>query len=205
MWVLTLIYEKTQVHGVIEGVKKLIKQLMKFGIVGVIAFVIDYGLFNLMVGVLHWHNVLAATISFIISLIFNYLASMKFVFTHRDDMARWMEIVIFVAAAVVGLFINDLIIWISTYGMNRDAFITQHAEYLLRSNIGKLIATAVVMVWNFVIRKWLLDNTRTNAMNRLRKEDARLSQEELDKRWEQSFSHRLGLWSLEHTPRGWKK
>lgn len=178
---------------------------MKFGIVGVIAFVIDYGLFNLMVGVLHWHNVLAATISFIISLIFNYLASMKFVFTHRDDMARWMEIVIFVAAAVVGLFINDLIIWISTYGMNRDAFITQHAEYLLRSNIGKLIATAVVMVWNFVIRKWLLDNTRTNAMNRLRKEDARLSQEELDKRWEQSFSHRLGLWSLEHTPRGWKK
>ena len=178
---------------------------MKFGIVGVIAFVIDYGLFNLMVGVLHWHNVLAATISFIISLIFNYLASMKFVFTHRDDMARWMEIVIFVAAAVVGLFINDLIIWISTYGMNRDAFITQHAEYLLRSNIGKLIATAVVMVWNFVIRKWLLDNTRTNAMNRLRKGDARLSQDELDKRWEQSFSHRLGLWSLEHTPRGWKK
>ena len=117
---------------------------MKFGIVGVIAFVIDWGILNLLVGIFHMHNVLAATVSFIISLIFNYLASMKFVFKHRDDMARWMEILIFVAGAVVGLFMNDAIIWISTYGMNHDAYVSQHAEYLLRTNIGKLVATAVV-------------------------------------------------------------
>ena len=56
-------------------VRKLIEQLMKFGIVGVIAFVIDWGILNLLVGIFHMHNVLAATVSFIISLIFNYLAS----------------------------------------------------------------------------------------------------------------------------------
>ena len=104
-------------------VRKLIEQLMKFGIVGVIAFVIDWGILNLLVGIFHMHNVLAATVSFIISLIFNYLASMKFVFKHRDDMARWMEILIFVAGAVVGLFMNDAIIWISTYGMNHEAYV----------------------------------------------------------------------------------
>ncbi|OZG64871.1 GtrA family protein [Bifidobacterium hapali] len=186
-------------------VKKLIAQLMKFGIVGVIAFVIDWGILNLLVGAFHMHNVIAATISFIISLIFNYLASMKFVFKHRPDMARWMEVLIFVVAAVIGLFMNDLIIWISTYGMNRDAFVSQHAEYLLRTNIGKLIATAVVMVWNFAIRKWLLDDTHTNAMNRLKPADSRLTPEELDAKWESSFSRRLGMWSLEHTPKGWQK
>lgn len=58
---------------------------MKFGLVGVIAFIIDWGILNLLVGVFHMHNVLAATISFIISLIFNYIASMKLVFKHRDD------------------------------------------------------------------------------------------------------------------------
>ena len=58
-------------------VRKLIEQLMKFGLVGVIAFVIDWGILNLLVGVFHMHNVIAATISFIISLIFNYTASMK--------------------------------------------------------------------------------------------------------------------------------
>ncbi|KAA8819145.1 sugar translocase [Bifidobacterium rousetti] len=184
--------------------RKLIAQLMKFGIVGVIAFVIDWGILNILVGVFHMHNVLAATISFIISLIFNYLASMKFVFKHREDMARWMEIVIFVAGAVVGLFMNDAIIWISTYGMNHDAFNTQHAEYLLRTNVGKLVATAVVMVWNFAIRKWLLDDTHTHAMNRLRSAENKLTAEELEAKWENSFSHRLGVWSLEHTPKGWQ-
>ena len=160
---------------------------MKFGIVGVIAFVIDWGILNLLVGIFHMHNVLAATISFIISLIFNYLASMKFVFKHRDDMARWMEILIFVA------------------GMNHDAYVSQHAEYLLRTNIGKLVATAVVMIWNFLIRKWLLDDTHTNAMNRLKSAENRLNAEELEAKWQNSFSHKLGIWSLEHTPKGWPK
>ncbi len=82
------------------------------------------------------HNVLAATISFIISLIFNYLASMKFVFKkHRDDMARWMEVL----GRCSRLLMNDAIIWISTYGArNHDAYVSQHAEYLLRTNIGQV-------------------------------------------------------------------
>ena len=152
---------------------------MKFGIVGVIAFIIDWGILNILVGAFHMHNVLAATISFIISLIFNYVASMKMVFKHREDMARWMEIVIFVVGAVIGLFMNDAIIWISTYGMNHDAYVSQSTEYLIRTNVGKLIATAVVMVWNFLTRKWLLDDTHTNAMNRLKKQENRLTPEEL--------------------------
>ena len=67
---------------------------MKFGIVGVVAFIIDWGLMNILL-MTHMHNVLATSISFFVSLIFNYLASMKFVFKHRPDMARWMEITIF--------------------------------------------------------------------------------------------------------------
>ena len=178
---------------------------MKFGVVGVIAAVIDFGVLNLLVGVFHMHNVIAGTISFLVSLVFNYLASMKFVFKHREDMARWMEILIFVGASLIGLLINAGIIWLSTYGMNRDAFISQHAEYPLRTNVGKIVATVVVAVWNFVIRKWLLDDTHTNAMNRLKRADNRLTAEQLEEKWENSFSHKLGVWSLEHTPKGWPK
>lgn len=177
---------------------------MKFGIVGVIAFVIDYGLMNILL-MFHLHNILASTVSFIVSLIFNYTASMRFVFKHRPDMARWMEILIFVTSSVIGLFMNELIIYISTLGMNHDAMITQHTEYMIRTNVGKLVATAIVMVWNFVIRKWLLDDTHTNAMNRLKRADNRLTPEQLEAKWERSFSHRLGLWSLAHTPKGWPK
>ncbi|KAA8827572.1 MULTISPECIES: GtrA family protein [Bifidobacterium] len=184
--------------------RKLIEQLMKFGIVGVVAFVIDWGILNLLVIFLHMPNVVAATISFIISLIFNYLASMKFVFKHREDMARWMEMTIFVVSAVIGLLINDLIIWMSTSMLPADAIHTDHGRYVLYTNIGKLIATVVVAVWNFVIRKWLLDDTHTNAMNRLRSGDHKLTPEELEAKREKSFSHRLGMWSIKHAPFGWK-
>lgn len=183
--------------------KKLIEQILKFGVVGIIAFFIDWGILNLLVGIFHMHNVIAATISFIIALIFNYTASMRFVFKHRPDMARWMEVVIFVVSSVIGLLMNDLIVWISTYGMNRDAFITQHAEYLIRTNVGKLIATAIVMVWNFIIRKWLLDDNHTPLMMQFRRAGDEISEEEIEAKWEKSFSHRLGMWSIEHTPKGW--
>ena len=132
-------------------VRKLIEQLMKFGIVGVIAFVIDWGILNLLVGIFHMHNVLAATVSFIISLIFNYLASMKFVFKHRDDMARWMEITIFFVAALIGWFMNEAIVWTSTSWMPHDSMYSMHTKYVLWTNVGKLVATVVVMIWNFVM------------------------------------------------------
>lgn len=184
--------------------RKLIEQILKFGVVGIIAFLIDWGILNLLVGLFHMNNVIAGTISFLISLVFNYLASMKYVFKHRPDMARWMEILIFFVSAVIGLLINMLILWLSTYGMSPNAAVTQHGEYLLRTNGGKLIATVIVSIWNFIIRKWLLDDTHTNAMNRLRRKGNVLSEEELEAKWEKSFSHRLGMWSIEHTPKGWE-
>lgn len=184
--------------------RKLTEQLMKFGVVGLIAFVIDVGVMNLLL-MFHLHNIIATTIGFLVSLVFNYVASMRFVFVHREDMARWMEALVFLVSSAIGLFINDVIVWLSTYGMAHDAFVSDHAAYTLRTNVGKIIATVVVALWNFVIRKWLLDNTRTHAMARLRAGGRALSQKQLDERWERSLSHRLGVWSLEHTPKGWPR
>ena len=171
-----------------EYMKKLIEQVVKFGIVGIIALVIDVALLNLLL-LVHLNNVVAGTISFIISLIFNYIASMKYVFKHREDMARWMELLIFVISAVIGLLINDAIIWASTLGMAQTLRGT--AIYMLRTNIGKLIATVVVAIWNFVIRKWLLDDTK-------------LQKPGYDAAKDNTFAHKLGEWSLNHTPKGWK-
>ena len=172
----------------IESMKKLIEQVVKFGIVGIIALIIDVVLLNLLL-LVHLNNVVAGTISFIISLIFNYIASMKYVFKHREDMARWMELLIFVISAVIGLLINDAIIWLSTLGMVQALRGT--AIYMLRTNIGKLIATVVVAVWNFVIRKWLLDDTKSQKPD-------------YDAAKDNTFAHKLGEWSLSHTPKGWK-
>ena len=128
--------------------KKLIEQVLKFGVVGFLAFGIDYGVLMLLSQVVGLDPVLSAGISFCVSLVFNYLASMRFVFTHRDDMSRSREFVIFLILSAIGLGINELIMWGGTAWLGNSA---------LAVTAVKVFATAVVMVWNFLSRKKWLD------------------------------------------------
>ena len=125
--------------------KKLIAQFMKFGIVGVIAFVIDYGFMVLLTEVFGVPYLISTTVSFIISVIFNYFASMRFVFKRKDDMSRRREFIIFVVLSVIGLVINDVFMWL----MVDFLFI----DY----RISKIVVTLIVAVWNFVTRKIFLE------------------------------------------------
>ena len=125
--------------------RRLIEQIMKFGVVGVIAFFIDYGLLIFLTEVFHIDYLISATLSFSVSVVFNYLASMRYVFTHKEGMSRHREFIIFVILSIIGLIINDVMMFLGTSVLAIDYRIT------------KLVATFVVMVWNFVTRKIFLD------------------------------------------------
>lgn len=95
-------------------------------------------------------NILIANTSgFIVSLIFNYLASMKYVFAHKEGMSRRREFIIFVVLSVIGLVLNDGIVLALNTGLGFEA------------NIAKICATALVMVYNFVTRKIFLEGDET--------------------------------------------
>ena len=116
--------------------KKLVAQIMKFGVVGVIAFVIDYGLLALLTEAFGVNYLVSATISFTASVVFNYAASMRYVFTHKEGMSRRREFAIFVVLSVIGLGLNNGCMWAGV------EFLGIH--YL----IVKIGATFIVMVWN---------------------------------------------------------
>lgn len=118
---------------------------MKFGVVGALAFVIDFGTMTFLTEVFGVPYLASTTIGFIVSVIFNYLASMRFVFAHKEDMSRRREFIIFIVLSVIGLGLNDLLMFLGVDLVGIDYRIT------------KIIATAVVMVYNFVSRKLLLD------------------------------------------------
>ena len=128
--------------------QKLIQQILKFGVVGVLAFLIDYGLLMLLSQAFGVDPVIAAGISFCVSVVFNYLASMKYVFTHREDMSKRREFVIFIVLSVIGLGINELCMLAGVIALGDSA---------LAVTGTKLFATAVVMLWNFLSRKKWLD------------------------------------------------
>ena len=128
--------------------RNLIEQFMKFGVVGIVAFFIDYGVLMLLSQGFGVDAVLSAGISFCVSVVFNYVASMRFVFTHRDDLSRSREFFIFIILSVIGLVINELIMLAGGVALGDSA---------LMVTITKLVATVIVMVWNFFSRKKWLD------------------------------------------------
>ena len=147
--------------------QKLIQQMVKFGLVGAICFVIDYliglAVLNVLMAVLSADyfevaSVAGSVVGFTVSVVVNYILSFKFVFERKDDLDRRVEFVIFVVLSVIGLLINSLIIWIAVgpiYGSS--SFLQENAGYNLVYTGAKVVATAVVMVYNFVTRKIFLE------------------------------------------------
>lgn len=119
---------------------KLINQILKFGVVGGLAFVIDYTLLYILTEFLEVHYLISSVISFTVSVIFNYIMSIKWVFdVNRKQGIK--EFVVFVALSIIGLGINSLIMYLMVDIMS--------IYYM----ISKLVSTAVVMVYNFITRK----------------------------------------------------
>lgn len=123
-------------------------QLFRYGFVGGIAFLVDYGtLFGLTnyAGVPYlW----SAAVAFLLGLITNYLISISWVFQHNGKMQIWQEFLFFAFIGVIGLGLNELIMYIGT-----DLI---HLHYM----ISKLISTAIVFFWNFFARKFILFNKK---------------------------------------------
>lgn len=138
--------------------KKLWAQIWKFGIVGGISFLIDFGIFALLSNGLHVHYLISNFFSFTISLIVNYLLSMKFVFVRKDNADKRIEFIIFTILSAVGLLLNEGIIYLwhdVIYGS--IPLLSNMISENFSKLFGKIVATGIVMVYNFVTRKIFLE------------------------------------------------
>lgn len=146
--------------------KKLFEQIIKFGLVGGLCFVIDFVISFLGAKLLRELGgvgtdnaaLIAACFGFVISVVVNYVLSMKFVFKRKENMDRRKEFIIFLVLSVVGLIINEIIIKTSMMVAN-NVFTQVYEKYPdIITAAAKIVATAVVMVYNFVTRKKFLEN-----------------------------------------------
>lgn len=125
--------------------KNLIKQLFRFGIVGGIAFLIDYSVLFVCTEYLGIYYLISSFISFTVSTVFNYIASVRWVFDVDQKKSQRRNFVLFIVFSVIGLGINQCIMW---FGVEKLDL------YYMLVKIG---ATAIVMVFNFVTRKMFLE------------------------------------------------
>lgn len=125
--------------------RELLNQIMKFGIVGLLATMIDYGVMIFLTEFCNIYYLFSSFLSFVISVLFNYFCSMKYVFKGKEGMSKRREFVIFIVLSIIGLGINQIGMWFMVDFMS--------VYYM----ISKLFVTGIVMIWNFVSRKILLE------------------------------------------------
>jgi len=120
-------------------------QLLRFGVVGVIAAIVDVGVLVVLKELLHIDVLPSSAISFCVSVTVNYILSMSFVFKGKNQ-SRIKEFTIFVFLSIGGLCLNQFILWI---GVNFTSL------YYLTV---KLLAMVIVPVYNFITRKIFLES-----------------------------------------------
>ena len=125
--------------------EKLFIQIFKFIIVGGIATILDWILYYILYNYLKISPLVANIISFSISTIYNYWASTKWVFDVNKNKSRKKLFIEFVLFSAIALGLTELLLWIGIDVLSMKAM------------LSKIVATIIVMVFNFITRKKFLE------------------------------------------------
>ena len=114
----------------------ILLRFVRFGIVGASGMVIDFGVTWLCKEKLRWNKYLSNSLGFILAASSNYTWNRLWTFQSESvEIAR--EYSTFVLIALVGLGLNNLIIWLL------------HEKLHLNFYLSKLLAILCVTIWNF--------------------------------------------------------
>ena len=133
-----------------------LKEILKFAFTGGVCFVIEYAALILLKELLHIPVVAATPIAFLISVVFNYLLCVKWVFDGAQEGSKKAQLG-FLITSLMGLLLNWVIMWALTSLFGEDALLfalfgIEIKVYML----NKVIATGLVMVWNYFTKRYVL-------------------------------------------------
>ncbi|MGW4733255.1 GtrA family protein [Streptomyces shenzhenensis] len=131
-----------------SGLRRLVHEAAKFGAVGGAGLLVNLGVFNLVRHVTELPVVRASIIATVVAIIFNYIGFRYFTYRDRDKSGRTRELALFMLFSVVGLVIENGVLYAATYGFGWDS--------PLQSNVFKFFGIAVATLFRFwSYRTWV--------------------------------------------------
>ena len=138
--------------------KNLLNQIIKFGIVGLFCFLIDFGITTGFTNFLGIHYLISKFLGFVVSAVVNYLLSIKFVFTQKKEMDKKKEFTVFLILSSFGLLINEIVMYLCIDGIYaRSGQLQELVSHANMVALSSILATGIVMVYNFISRKLFLE------------------------------------------------
>ena len=115
------------------------REMIKFGVVGLMAFIIDIGLANLL-----WHTVLsdkvttAKIISGVVATLFAWVGNRQWTFRHRRSRPAHHEVLLFFGVNAVALLISAVTLYVSHYGLGYVSILADNVATIIGIGLGTL-------------------------------------------------------------------
>ena len=116
-------------------------QLFRYIFVGGTAFVVDFFFLYFFSDICGIYYLISAVLSFIISVLVNYIMSTKWVFNQDNIENKVFEFNLFILISTIGLGFTEILLYFFTDIVG--------LYYL----ISKIISAIIVLFWNFLARR----------------------------------------------------
>ena len=112
-------------------------KLVRFGLVGLLATIIDFGVLNLFL-ILHTSLILAASTGYLMGFFTSYILNGYWTFKEKKN---WRNLGKFIVVNIFSLiFTNVIVVGIASFGVN--------------PNEAKIVAVFVIFFWNYLMNKY---------------------------------------------------
>lgn len=143
--------------------RKLLAQFARFGVVGLVGLVIDFGVFNLLRATvfapenLHEGPVLAKVVSTGLAIIANWIGNRFWTFREHRGRQLWREFVEFLVVSLGGMAIGLGCLWVSHYLLGFTSILADNIS-------GNVIGLALGTAFRFTFYKlWVFAPHRGEA------------------------------------------
>lgn len=124
-----------------EPTDNIFIQLFRYVFVGGTAFVVDFFFLYFFSDICGIYYLISAVLSFIISVLVNYIMSTKWVFNQDNIENKVLEFNLFILISTIGLVFTEILLYFFTDIVG--------LYYL----ISKIISAIIVLFWNFLARR----------------------------------------------------
>ena len=135
-------------NGLMEGIR--------FILTGGVCFLVEFACLVFLRDTVGLDTLIATPIAFLVSVILNYLLCVKWVFGGAKDQGNSAKLG-FLVTSVMGLFLNELLMLLFRGIFGEDAVVlTLFGFTVTMYMINKVLATSIVMVWNYFTKRAIL-------------------------------------------------
>ena len=143
--------------------KQRLGEVIRFLIAGGAGFAVELAALILLKEKLGLDTLVATPIAFILSVIVNYLICVFWVFDGAREQSRKSQAAFFLTSAV-GLLLNELLMFLFRVIWGEETVLFTVFSFAVSLYVlNKVLATALVMIWNYFTKRYILMKNRRPA------------------------------------------